>query len=89
MTLSHLKWIALIGISLFFTVFGVLVLIASYELTNPFEFIMTLFAANFIILISVALCAGFVIKLTRLYRHDQPTPPVAPFLEDDASTKDN
>lgn len=89
MTLSHLKWIVLIGVSLFFIVFGVSVLIASYELTNPFEFIMTLFAASFIILISAALCAGFVIKLIRLYRPNQPTPPVAPFMEDDASTKDN
>lgn len=85
---SYLKYITLIGLSLFFSAFGVMVLIASYKLTNPFEFIMTLFAANFIILISAALCIGFVIKLIRLSRHGGQPPPATSSMNDESSATD-
>lgn len=88
MLVSFLKYIALIGISLFFTAFGVLVLIASYELTNPFEFIITLFAANFIILISAALCIGFLIKLKRLDRHGRQPSPATPSMKNDTPAEE-
>ncbi|MGD9008451.1 MAG: hypothetical protein PVG41_11040 [Desulfobacteraceae bacterium] len=65
---SYVKFVSLILISLFFTTFGVLLLISAYALTNPFEFIITFFAANFIILISAALCLGFVVQLIRFIR---------------------
>jgi hypothetical protein len=65
---SPVKFVSLILISLFFIVFGVLLLISAYGMSNPFEFIITFFAANFIILISAALCLGFVLRLIRLFK---------------------
>ena len=63
-----IKLVALLLISLFFITFGVLLLISAYALNNPFEFIITFFAASFIILISAALCLGFVMQLIRLFK---------------------
>ncbi len=48
--------------------FGVDLLMASYRLKDPFSFIMTFFAASFIILISITLAASFVIKMIRVYK---------------------
>ncbi len=64
----YVKLILLILISLFFIAFGVIVLISAYATNNPFEFIITFFAANLIILISASLCLGFVLKLIRLFK---------------------
>ena len=58
--------IVLILVSVFFLVFGVDLLRAAYTLPDPFQFIMTFFAASFIILISLALGAGFMIKIVRV-----------------------
>jgi putative exporter of polyketide antibiotics len=63
---AYVKLALLIVICLFFAAFGVLLLISAYALTNPFEFIITFFASNLIILISAALCLGFVLQLIRL-----------------------
>ncbi|WDP88424.1 MAG: hypothetical protein HUN04_01160 [Desulfobacter sp.] len=63
-------------VSVFFLVFGLDLLRASYQLGHPFEFIMTFFASSFIILISLALGAGFMIKMIRVYR--QLKAPAAP-----------
>jgi hypothetical protein len=76
-----LKYVSLILISLFFTAFGVLLLISAYALTNPFEFIITFFAANFIILISAALCLGFVLRLIRSIRRSEEASPEDPKVE--------
>jgi dolichyl-phosphate-mannose--protein O-mannosyl transferase len=65
---ARIKLVALLLISLFFITFGVLLLICAYALNNPFEFIITFFAASFIILISAALCLGFVMQLIRLFK---------------------
>lgn len=54
--------------SAFFLVFGLDLLRASYGLGDPFKFIMTFFSACFIILISLALCLSFLIKIIRVYR---------------------
>lgn len=54
--------------SAFFLVFGLDLLRASYSLGDPFKFIMTFFAASFIILISLALGLSFLIKMIRVYR---------------------
>ena len=54
--------------SVFFLVFGLDLLRASYGLGDPFNFIMTFFAACFIILISLALGLSFLIKIIRVYR---------------------
>jgi len=65
---ARIKLIALLLISLFFITFGVLLLISAYALNSPFEFIITFFAASFIILISAALGLGFVMQLIRLFK---------------------
>ncbi|MFO7753438.1 MAG: hypothetical protein R6V41_09995 [Desulfobacteraceae bacterium] len=61
--------LSLTCISLFFAIFGVDLLIGSYSLENPFTFIMTFFAASFMILISLALMTGFIIRMVRVYRY--------------------
>jgi len=55
-------------ISLFFTIFGIDLLMAAYSLKDPFNFIMTFFAACLIILISLTLLLGFIIKMVKVYR---------------------
>ncbi len=77
--MSNLFWwlrqIVLILIASFFLYYGIQLLIGSYDLKDPFVFIMTFFAANFIILISATLIFGFayriVIALRRPKRTDQ------------------
>lgn len=55
-------------ISLFFFVFGVDLIRGAYGLNDPFNFIMTFFAASFIILISLTLALVSMIKMIRVYR---------------------
>lgn len=78
---SLVKFVSLILISLFFMAFGVLLLISAYEMTNPFEFIITFFASNLIILISAALCLGFVLRLIQLIRPTGDDRPKNPEVE--------
>ena len=47
-------------LAVFFLIFGIQLCRASYELTNPFFFVITFFASNLIILISGAILAGFL-----------------------------
>ena len=71
MYMKYTWWIlqiVLILVSLFFLLFGVDLLRAAYTLDDPFQFIMTFFAASFIILISLALGTGFMIKIVRVWR---------------------
>jgi len=58
----------LVLISMFFLVFGVDLLMGSYSLKSPFDFIMTFFAACLIILISLTLVAGFLIRMAGVYK---------------------
>ncbi|HQL00415.1 MAG TPA: hypothetical protein PK090_06560 [Smithellaceae bacterium] len=37
-------------LSIFFLVFGIHLLVGAFSLTNPFEFVMTIFSASFVIL---------------------------------------
>lgn len=53
---------------LFFLFFGIQLLIASYGLEDPFNFVMTFFASNLMILISAALLAGFVCRMIAAIR---------------------
>ena len=69
--MKYLWWtvqVLCILISLFFLVFGVDLIRGAYGLNDPFSFIMTFFAASFIILISLTLALVFMIKLIRVYR---------------------
>ena len=71
---SHMKYtwwlfqVLMILVSGFFLVFGFDLLMSAYDLKDPFSFIMTFFAASFVILISGALLISFLIKMIRVYR---------------------
>ncbi len=67
-TLWWVKQIALVSIGGFYLYFGVHLLIAAYQLKNPFSFILTFFASNFIILISGALLIGFIYRMIVAFR---------------------
>ena len=69
--LRKVRHIFLIIVSCFFLLFGVHVLIAAYQLTDPFSFVMAFFASNLIILISAALTLGFAIRLFRSDRKEE------------------
>ncbi|MBN2179740.1 MAG: hypothetical protein JW743_09975 [Deltaproteobacteria bacterium] len=49
------KQIAIGGVAVIFLVTGVNVLVASYTLTNPLEFIMYFFSSSMLILVSIVL----------------------------------
>ena len=70
--MSNLFWwlrqIVLISIGAFFLYFGIRLLISAYEFNDPFTFLMTFFASNFIILISGTLIIGFVYRMITVYR---------------------
>ncbi|UCH00806.1 MAG: hypothetical protein JSU78_02275 [Deltaproteobacteria bacterium] len=55
--------IVLALIAIFFILFGINLLYIAYQITEPFSFIMTFFASNLIILISVTLLIIFVLKI--------------------------
>lgn len=74
-----IKLIALLLIGLFFLLVGVQLLIASYQLDNPFTFIISFFASNLMILISATLSLGFALRLFR--GHD-------PHTEKESQTSD-
>lgn len=61
------SWLALLVvlalIAAFFIVFGIDLLFAAYQLTEPFSFVMTFFASNLIILISATLLFIFVLNI--------------------------
>jgi hypothetical protein len=65
------RQLVLTVIGCFFIVFGIHILIASYELKDPFSFILTFYASNFIILISAALVIGFIIRMCTVYRNSK------------------
>ena len=69
--LRKVRHIFLIMVSCFFLLFGVHVLIAAYQLTDPFSFVMAFFASNLIILISAALTLGFAVRLFRSDRKEE------------------
>ena len=61
----------LIVIGAFFLYYGIQLLISSYSLKDPFVFIMTFFASNFIILISGTLVFGFAYRMICAFRHSK------------------
>lgn len=61
-------------VSVFFLIFGVDLLLAAYTLNDPFSFIMTFFAASFIMLISFALALSFLIKMVRVFHQIRNNP---------------
>ena len=73
--MSILLWwirqVVLILIGAFFLYYGIQLLISSYDLNDPFIFIMVFFAANFIILISGTLIFGFVYRMVMAFRQSK------------------
>jgi hypothetical protein len=53
-TLIWIKNIAVLVISLFFLIIGVNTLVGSYQVKNPFEFVMYFFSASLLILVCIA-----------------------------------
>ena len=66
-----LRQIVLILLGSFFLYYGIELLISAYRLDDPYTFIMTFFASNFMILISAALIIGFVYRMIAVYRHSK------------------
>jgi len=60
--------IILLFLAIFFIIFGIDLLYTAYQLSEPFSFIMTFFASNFIILISATLLFSFVYNIVRYIR---------------------
>ncbi|MCP3901717.1 MAG: hypothetical protein GY707_18565 [Desulfobacteraceae bacterium] len=78
--MKHSWWafqILMMIISIFFTVFGIDLLIGAYSINNPFTFIMIFFSSSLIILISLTLFISFIIKIVRMYK----------YLKEESSTK--
>lgn len=63
---AYLKYGGLMTVAALFMLLGIHVLMGAYRLNDPFSFMLTFFASNFIILISATLLIGFA---TRLWRH--------------------
>ena len=64
-----IKQIVLVIVGGFYLYFGIHLLIASYQMNNPFSFILTFFASNFIILISGVLLIGFIYRMIVAFRY--------------------
>ena len=62
-----IKHILMVLLSCFFLLFGIQILIAAYKLNDPFSFILTFFASNFIILISATLIFVFAYRIKVFY----------------------
>jgi hypothetical protein len=58
----------LVIIASFFLVYGISLFRAAYELKEPFNFIMMIFASNLIILINAALLVGFILRMINVYK---------------------
>ncbi len=68
-----IRQVVLIVIGAFFLYYGIHLLISSYSLKDPFVFIMTFFASNFIILISGTLVFGFAYRMVTAFRNAKKT----------------
>jgi len=56
-------------VSIFFLFVGISLCIASYNLKHPHQFILTFFASNLIILISVVVIVAVIIRVVGRLRH--------------------
>ncbi|MBW2443934.1 MAG: hypothetical protein JRH12_25935 [Deltaproteobacteria bacterium] len=66
-----IRQVALILVGAFFLYYGIQLLISSYDLNDPFKFIMTFFAANFMILISATLIFGFAYRIVMAFKQSK------------------
>ena len=88
--LRRLVWWALSTasamLSIFFLFLGIDLCRASFQLNHPHQFILTFFASNLIILISLAILAGVIVRMVSRLRQDEPAEPQGhPRLAPDSS----
>ena len=57
-------------LSIFFLFVGISLCRAAYGLKHPYQFILTFFSSNLIILISVVILLGAVLRMIGRLRHD-------------------
>ena len=68
----YLWWpwqLLLLGLSVFFLLFGIMVLVHAYSLKDPFSFVITFFSSNLIILISIVMVIAFVYRIVKICRY--------------------
>lgn len=70
-TFWWIRQIVLILAALFFGTFGIYVLISSYSLKDPFSFVLTFFASNLIILISLTMLVAFCIQIWKVTKNEE------------------
>ena len=58
-------------LSIFFLFVGISLCRAAYDLEHPYQFILTFFSSNLIILISVVILLGAVLRMIGRLRQDQ------------------
>jgi len=76
-------------LSIFFLIVGISLCRAAYDLKHPYQFILTFFSSNFIILISVVILLGVVIRMIgRLRQGHSPAAVDSPGLTPDSSKSD-
>ncbi len=79
--MSPLIWwarqILFILAALFFLIFGIHLLISAYSLDDPFYFIMTFFASNLIILISLVMLVAFFFQIGKVVKKDSNLPAIS------------
>ena len=68
---AWIKFLLLALLACFLMLFGIHLLISAYQLNDPFDFVMTFFASNLIILIGAAFLVGFFCKVINLYKNTE------------------
>lgn len=82
--------VASVILSIFFLFMGIQLCLASYRLGHPHQFIMTFFASNLIILISIAILAGVLVRIiARLRQGPASTDEERPLLARDSHDQPN
>ena len=66
------KQIVIGGVAVFFLVTGINVLVASYTLTNPLEFIMYFFSSSMLILVSIVFLIYPAVRIYGRLRGESP-----------------
>lgn len=61
----------LVCLSIFFMLFGIMVLLHAYRLNDPFSFIITFFSSNLIILLSIVMIIAFVFRIIKVLRRSE------------------
>lgn len=77
-------------LSIFFLFVGISLCRAAYDLKHPYQFILTFFSSNFIILISAVILLGVVLRMIgRLRQGSSPAAVDGPRLTPDSSQLEN